>query len=163
MTRRLTRAAEVTALGVFLVLVFVAAFAGGAFTSRGIGPWYDGLVKPGWTPPGVLIGAVWSVLYTFMGIAAWLVWREGGLRAHRAAFALFTVQLALNVAWSALFFGLRAPGWALGEIVVLAAAVLATLLAFWRIRVLAGAMFVPYFAWVLFAGHLNFTIWRLNS
>ena len=97
-----------------------------------------------------------------MAVAAWLVWRRRG--AHRVAFplGLFGLQLALNLAWSGLFFALRRPGPAFGEIVLLWAAILATLLAFGRISRSGGLLLVPYLAWVSYAAALNFAIWRLN-
>lgn len=151
------------ALAGFVAVSYLAGFLG----SVGMGdfsPWYDALAKPSWTPPGSLIGAVWSVLYGLMGVAAWLAWRAGGgWRGARVALSLFAAQLVLNMLWSPIFFGLRALGAAFVEIVVLEAFVVATTVAFWRLRPLAGALMLPYVAWVAFAGFLNLTIWLLNA
>lgn len=151
------------ALAGFLGLSYAAAAAGSVFTRAGSGEWYDALQKPAWTPPGALIGAVWSVLYGLMGVAAWLVWRHASATGRARALTLWGIQLGLNVLWSALFFGLRAPGAAFWELVLLEAAVVATLAVFWRIHPGAGVLLLPYAAWVAFAGFLNFTIWRLNA
>lgn len=98
-----------------------------------------------------------------MGIAAYLVWRKGMSNAHaRRAMILFGFQLALNVLWSILFFGLHDPFLALVEIYVLWLAIFATLIAFWRISRPAGWLMVPYLAWVSFAIYLNYSIWALN-
>jgi tryptophan-rich sensory protein len=86
----------------------------------------------------------------------------GHVGRARGALTLFAIQLALNLLWSALFFGLKAPGAALAEIVVLWLAIAATLVAFWRIDRIAGLLFVPYLAWVSFAVALTAAIWRLN-
>jgi tryptophan-rich sensory protein len=96
-----------------------------------------------------------------MAVAAWLVWRQGGL--WQWALALFAVQLALNAAWSWLFFAFHLPGAAFIEVVALRAAILATTVAFWLRSMVAGILMVPYLAWVVFATVLNFTIWRLNA
>jgi benzodiazapine receptor len=140
---------------------FAAAALGSAFSAQSVGNWYGDLAKPAWTPPSGIFGPVWSVLYLMMGVAAWLVWRKAG-PGSALALALFGVQLALNVAWSALFFGLRSPGAAFAEIVVLWALILATLLAFRRVTPVAGYLLMPYQAWVTFAAALNFAIWRMN-
>jgi tryptophan-rich sensory protein len=98
-----------------------------------------------------------------MAVAAWLVWRRPGWPIARRALGLFGLQLALNVAWSGLFFGLRNPGLALLEIIALWLAILATIIAFARLRPTAGWLMVPYLLWVTFAAGLNLTIWRLNT
>ena len=97
-----------------------------------------------------------------MAVAAWLVWRPAGFIAAKVPLLLFTVQLALNVAWSWIFFGLHQPGWAFVEIVTLWAAIAVTMREFFLRSRLAGWLLVPYLAWVSFAAVLNFAIWRLN-
>ncbi len=104
------------------------------------------------------------MLYLSIAVAGWLVWQQRGRNPTIALpLALFGIQLVLNTLWSVLFFGLQAPGTALVEIIVLWAAILATLLSFWRVSKGAGWLLVPYLAWVTFAAVLNFEIWRLNS
>lgn len=151
------------ALIVLLAVCFGAAAAGGAATYPNVEGWYRLLAKPSWTPPDWLFGPVWTALYASMAVAAWLVWRRRGLAGARGAWALFAVQLALNVGWSWLFFGLRSPGLALLEIVVLLVAIAATLAAFWRRSLAAGLLLVPYLGWVGFAALLNFAIWMMNA
>jgi translocator protein len=146
-------------LAAWLGLCYLAAFVGSRFTDTGA--WYQALQQPAWQPPDWLFGPVWTLLYAMMAVAAWLVWRDRGFRAP-AALTLFLVQLALNVAWSWLFFGEQRPDLAFGEIVLLWIAILATLLAFWRIRPLAGALLIPYLLWVTYAATLNYSIWQLN-
>jgi tryptophan-rich sensory protein len=97
-----------------------------------------------------------------MAIAAWLVWQKRGLANGNTALGLFALQLILNAAWSPLFFGLRSPLAGLLDIVPLWAAILATLLAFWKISAAAGVLLLPYWLWVSFAAGLNFAIWKLN-
>ena len=150
-------------LGVWIGICFGAAFIGSIFTNSSIPTWYADLAKPSWTPPDWVFGPVWSVLYLMMALAAWLVWRRGGLAAAALPITLFMVQLVLNVTWSILFFGLRMPGVAFGEIVTLWSAILATMIAFWRATPIAGYLLLPYLLWVTFAAGLNFAIWRLNT
>jgi len=96
-----------------------------------------------------------------MAVAAWLVWRRNGLMAF--PMQIFLLQLFLNLAWSAVFFGFRAPGWAFLEIVALWCAILLTAITFIRTAPVAGCLMIPYLVWVSYAAALNFKIWRLNS
>lgn len=146
-------------LGAWLLLCYGAAAFAGHFT---VGEWYGQLAKPLWTPPDVVFAPVWTVLYGMMAVAGWLMWTHRRISSGQAARNLFALQLVLNVAWSWLFFGLERPGLALVDVVLLAVAVAATVTAFWRVHRLSGVLLLPYLAWVLFAGALNFGIWRLN-
>jgi tryptophan-rich sensory protein len=148
---------------VLVALCFAASGVGGAVTYSEIENWYAQLAKPSWTPPDWVFGPVWSVLYLGMAVAAWMVWRQGGVKTAWGPLGLFAIQLALNAAWSWLFFGLQSPGLAFVEIVLLWAAIATTTIAFWHRSFVAGLLFVPYLAWVTFAGLLNFSIWRLNA
>ena len=150
---------QTSALIGWLALTFAAA-ATGVFVSTG--GWYAELAKPSWNPPSWVFGPVWTLLYAMMAVAAWLVWQRGGWKAQRGPLALYLVQWALNALWTPLFFGMQRPALAFGEIVLLALAVLATLVAFWRVKLVAGLLLVPYAAWVGFAAVLNFAIWRMN-
>ena len=146
-----------------ILICFAAAGMGGLATTSGLESWYGELNKPSWNPPNWLFGPVWSMLYTMMAIAAWMVWRRVRWPESRIAIGLFAFQLALNSLWSLLFFGMQRPGWAALEIVVLWVAILATIVAFWKHSKVAGGLLIPYLMWVSFATVLNFTIWRLNS
>jgi tryptophan-rich sensory protein len=147
-----------------LVLWILGAMAAGWVGSHfAPGEWYESLAKPSWNPPGSVFGPVWTVLYVLMGVSAWLVWRGAGFSGARGALTLYLVQLALNALWSFLFFGARNPMIAFFEIVVLWFAILATMLSFWRIRPVAGALLLPYLGWVGFASVLNYRLWRLNA
>lgn len=158
-----TAGRSILALAGFLLLSLAAGAIGGRATYPAIPGWYQSLEKPSWTPPEWLFGPAWTTLYIFMGVAAWLVWRHGGWRSQKRPLTLFVVQVVLNALWSLLFFGMRNPALGLVEIVVLWIAILATLLAFWKVSRLAGGLMVPYLAWVTFATALNFAIWRLNG
>lgn len=152
-------ARSAAALAAWLAIVFAAAAMGGIFLP---GDWYAGLQKPVWNPPNWIFGPVWTVLYVLMAIAAWRIWKHGGFLGQRVALSLFLIQLLFNALWSPLFFGLRHPAVAFVDIVLLWLALLGTVIAFWKVLPLAGALLVPYLAWVSFASALNFAIWRLN-
>ncbi len=147
----------VSALGIFIALVASAAFFGAQFQP---GPWYEGLHKPPLNPPNWVFGPVWSVLYLAIAVAGWLVWRTRP--ASPRPLALWGTQLLLNATWSLLFFGLHLPGVALVEIALLLALLIATTASFFRVHALAGALFLPYTAWVFFAAYLNAGLWFLN-
>lgn len=143
----------------WVVLPYLAAAAGALYS----GPeYYSELRQPTWAPPAWLFGPVWTVLYGMMGVAAGLVWVRFGWRGARPALGLFLLQLVSNGLWSVLFFGLRRPDLALADILLLWILIGATLVAFWRLRSVAGALLVPYWLWVSFAAGLNYEIWRLN-
>ncbi len=141
----------------------LAGAVGSLFTMSAIPTWYATLTKPYLAPPNWVFGPVWTLLFLLMGIAAFLVWRTGLERKDtRVALAVFMGQLALNVLWSVLFFGMRSLGGAFVELVILWAAILATILVFARISRTAAWLLVPYLAWVSFAGYLNFSYWLIN-
>jgi tryptophan-rich sensory protein len=143
-----------------IVLCLAVGGIGGFATQSSVEGWYRTIVKPDWTPPDWVFGPVWTLLYIMMAVAAWLVWQTRG--ATRPAMVMFFAQLALNLAWTLIFFGARSPGLALVEVAALWLSVLLTLIAFYRHSRPAGLMFVPYLAWVSFAAALNAAIWQMN-
>jgi tryptophan-rich sensory protein len=151
------------ALGFFgwLCICFTAA-ALGAFASAQAGAFYQSLVRPHWAPPGWLFGPVWTVLYILMTISAWLVWRENGFRRAGVALYLFLFQLAVNALWTWLFFVWHLGSLAFAEIVFLWLLILATVFRFWRHSRVAGALLLPYLAWVTLASVLTWAVWKSN-
>lgn len=127
----------------------------GAVTNGGTDPWYEALDKAPWNPPSWVFAPVWTTLYVLMGLAAWFVWRRGGWRFQRVALTLFLVQLALNFAWSPLFFTARQPGLALLDLMALWLLVIWTMRAFARVLPLTAWLLAPYLAWVSYAATLN--------
>ncbi|MBP9200536.1 MAG: tryptophan-rich sensory protein [Gemmatimonadales bacterium] len=147
------------ALAGWILLSFLAATIGGLASP---GQWYERVNKPSWNPPNAVFAPVWTVLFILMGVAAWLVWLRRGETGVTLALALFVGQLVLNVLWSWLFFHWHRMDLAFYELLLFWVVILATLVAFWQVRPLAGWLFVPYLVWVTFAGYLNLTLWRLN-
>jgi tryptophan-rich sensory protein len=139
-----------------------AGIIGSVFTAGSVKSWYLTLAKPSWNPPSWVFGPVWTTLYALMGIAAALVWKQRDLPQAKLALWVYGIQLALNMLWSILFFGLKNPGLAFAEIIILLIFILITTVLFWQINPWAGALMIPYIAWVSFASYLNYTIWQLN-
>jgi translocator protein len=143
-------------LAVLVVLTFCAPL-GGMIAPPGA--WYGSLNKPAWNPPAWIFGPVWTLLYLMMAVAAWLAWNKTrDMRVLRPYF----IQLALNAAWTPVFFGLEQPGWALVVIIALWLAILQTIRSFRFTSQAAAWLLAPYLLWVSFATVLNFTLWRMN-
>ncbi|MEX0917874.1 MAG: TspO/MBR family protein [Candidatus Paceibacterota bacterium] len=148
----------------FIIISQAAGLIGSVFTASAIPEWYATLTLPAFAPPNWIFGPVWTTLYVFMGIAAFIVWRNRhAFPGKRAALTVFFIQLALNAVWSIIFFGLQNPGAAFLEIIALWIAVATTLIMFARFSRTAAVLLVPYLLWVTFAGYLNYSIWILNA
>ena len=147
---------------VLVVLVIVVQGAGslGALTTDA--SYYQALARPSWAPPGWLFGPVWVTLYAMIAVSIWLVWRRPPAPARTAALRWHAAQLALNAAWTPVFFGLRAPGAALVVIVALLAAIAGTIATTRRATRPAAWLLVPYALWVGFAAVLNAALWLGN-
>ena len=144
-------------------LVAAASVAGQLATYPNLAPWYSGLAKPLFNPPNWVFGPVWTVLYALMAFSLWrilLLPRE--IAGRRPALGLFLLQLAMNAAWSWMFFGARSVALGLVNIVPQLIVILATIVSFHRLDRLAAWCLTPLAAWVGFASVLNFALWRLN-
>jgi len=136
---------------------------GAIFTTRAIPTWYAGLKKPTFTPPNSVFGPVWITLYLLMGIAVFLVWREGfGQEGVTIAFVIFWAQLVLNILWSVIFFGLKSLFGGMVMILLLWIAILINIITFFGVSPLAGWLLIPYIIWVSIAANLNVQVWKLN-
>jgi benzodiazapine receptor len=165
--RRRSIGAEIPWRETWVLAAFVAACLGiGALgavaTASSVGTWYRDLNKPAFTPPAWVFGPVWTLLYVMIAVAGWRVWRVRDTGGRKAALTVYAAQLALNLAWSFVFFRARMIAAAFADIVLLLAAVVVSLGLFWRVDRLAGSLLVPYALWVAFATVLNFALWRLN-
>lgn len=147
----------------FVALCEGVGFVGSIFTVPSISAWYATLAKPSLAPPNWVFAPVWTTLFLLMAVAAFLVWRRGvGRRGVRTALEIFALQLALNLLWSILFFGLHSPGAALADIVALWISIAAAIYFFSKISRPAAWLMFPYIAWVSFAAYLNFMLFILN-
>lgn len=147
----------------FLILVCLAVGQLGTFfTTEDSYHWYHILNKPAFTPPNFVFPLIWTLLYVFMGFAAWLVWR---LRKTGYRFALFFwgIQLILNALWTPVFFGEQELFYGLIVMGILWLFVFMTTALFLKQSKLAGFLMLIYLAWISFASILNFMIWNMNS
>jgi translocator protein len=152
-------------LGFGLLAIFVVAatsIAGRLATYPNLVPWYAGLAKPSFTPPGWVFGPVWTALYLLMAFAVWRILRLPVTCARRWALTLFWAQLALNAAWSWMFFAAGSPLLGLLDIIPQLLVIVATFVAFYRLDAVAAFCLMPLITWVTFATALNFAIWTLN-
>ncbi|NLE65531.1 MAG: tryptophan-rich sensory protein [Elusimicrobia bacterium] len=150
-------------LVIALALPQAAGAVGGLFSAANVRTWYPTILKPSFTPPGWVFGPVWAMLYVMMGLALFLVWTSGEKGENvTPAVGIFGAHLFVNALWSVLFFGLKSPFWAFLDLIVLWFLVTALAVVFFRIRRLAGALLVPYWLWVSFAGVLNYVVLRMN-
>lgn len=151
---------KVFGLIIWIIICFVPAVIGSQF---GPGDWYQSLAKPNWNPPNWIFGPVWTLLYLFMGISVWIIWKDYGLRTAAIPIGFFIAQLILNALWSWFFFGLENVGLAFIDIIALWTLILITMIMFWKLNTWSGVLLVPYIAWVSFATVLNYNIWQLNK
>ena len=143
--------------------VVAALTLGQLATFPNLAPWFAGLIKPSFNPPNWLFGPVWTGLYALMAFASWRILRLPASPARRAAIALFFGQLALNAAWSWMFFAAHSPLFGLVNIVPQFLLIVATVVAFGRLDRVAAWCLVPLAAWVAYASALNTAIWWLNA
>ena len=143
--------------------IVLLGWASGRLSGSGYGnPWFDALIKPTFMPPGWMFGAAWTFLYILLGLALALILARPPSDRRRTALVLFFAQLALNFAWSPIFFAAHDIG--LAKYVIMIMAVVAGIAAgkFWRMRRVAGMLLIPYLAWLVFAAMLNSAILELN-
>lgn len=155
----MTRGNATNWIGLLAFITVVAAVSLSASQFRP-GDWYAGLAKPPWTPPNWVFAPVWTLLYVMIAVAGWRAWLKAGVAS--LPLALWALQMIFNGAWSWLFFGRHEIGLALADLNAMWIALLGFIAATWRIDRPAALLFLPYLAWVGYAGALNAAIWRLN-
>ena len=152
----------VTRLAWAFVLSYATAGIGGALTE--LGPWYFSLQHPAWKPPDAAFGVIWTTLFTLGAISGWLAWQAADTAAlRRRLVALFAVNALLNILWSALYFKLQRPDWALFEVVFLWLSIVALIVGLWRLSRWASGLLLGYAVWVGIAAVLNWQTVQLNG
>lgn len=147
----------------FIVVCEAVGIVSGLLTAHGITNWYPTLHKPGFTPPDWIFGPVWTTLFALMGVAGWLVWRLPASRVRSVGLGWFAAQLALNFAWTLIFFRAHLLFAASLEILMLLFAIVMSTVSFGRLSRPAAWLMTPYAAWVGFATALSWALWRLNG
>ena len=148
-----------------LITIFVA-WLGARFTSRSVREWYPALRKPSWTPPGAVIGIVWTVLYILASMSAFIVWNLSPLSftgVPAAITIVFLANAALNAFWSYTFFARRRIGAAIWVCLALDATIVGLIQMLGQVDAAAAWLLVPYAAWVTFAAYLNYRVWVMNA
>lgn len=143
-------------------ITLATALLGGKLTGGGMS-WYRTIKLPSWTPPGSVIGAVWTFLFILATISALLVW-NGSAHDNRFGLiiAIFIVNAILNISWSWLFFSQHLLGSAIFEAILLGLSVIILIILIWPRSIWAGGLLVPYALWVAFASFLTYKVWSLN-
>jgi translocator protein len=147
---------------VWLGLCYGVSALAGMATVHAVETWYPTLMKPAGTPPNWVFEPVWMALYGLMAVAAWLVWTAEDGVTRRRAIVWFCVQLAANLVWSFVFFGMQRTELGMLDITLLWFFIVATMVLFFKVSRVAGWLLVPYLAWVTYAGYLNWGVWTLN-
>jgi tryptophan-rich sensory protein len=151
-----------TPIVVAAVIALVVAVAGGVLTT--IGPWYQSLHRPSWKPPDWAFGPIWTTIFTLAAVSAVIAWNaDPAPERRRALLVAYGVNAVLNIAWSAIFFRMRRPDWALAEVVLLWLSILALIVVTLRVSTLGAVLLLPYLTWVGIAAVLNRAIVRLNG
>jgi tryptophan-rich sensory protein len=145
-----------------IVLAQMAGIIGITIAPIQGGDWYQQLIKPSWTPPGWIFGPIWFLLYTLIGIAAFIIWLNKSHYLRKKALFLYFSQLSLNAMWMPIFAGMQNPGFAFFEIILLLLNIIVMNIFFYKISHIASYLIFPYIFWVTFATVLNFAIWMLN-
>ncbi len=154
---------DIVKLIISVVACLAAGFIGSIFTNASIPTWYAALKKPAYAPPNWVFAPVWTILFVLMGIAAYLVWRQGwNTSTVKTGLILFIVQLLFNMFWSFAFFTMRSPLFGFVVIIILWFLILFTIIYFSNVSTVAGVLLIPYIVWVSFASILNFMLWRFN-
>ncbi len=149
-------------LAASFALCFAVAWLGSIATTPKIPTWYAALNKPSFTPPDLVFPVVWNILYAMMALALWRLWEAPRDELRNRAIALFLMQLAVNLAWSWIFFGAESIRGALSVILALDVLLAMTILAAWRVDRFAAGLLLPYLLWIGYATALNAEIARLN-
>ncbi|MEM0372732.1 MAG: TspO/MBR family protein [archaeon] len=149
-------------LAVAVLLCQVAGIIGSFFTAPNISTWYASLNKPSFQPPNSVFAPVWISLYTCMGVSLYVIWNEKKTAKRDNALKWFYAQLALNAAWSIVFFGMKEIAAGLLILLLLTAVLAVTMIKFWKINENAAGPLVPYLLWCCLAAALNYSVWILN-
>ena len=145
------------------LITIVVSVTGNLFTNSGLNIWYKTLNLPDFTPPGSLIGLVWTIIFILTTLSALIVWnRANRAKSFGIIVAVFLINAALNVLWSYLFFNQQMILTAFWDAVALGVSVLVLIILIWPASRLASLLLVPYVLWVSFASYLTYTIWTLN-
>ena len=157
-----TNQAALKTYAIAFALSYLTAGIGGGLTE--LGPWYFALKHPDWKPPDPYFGVIWSVIFTLCAVSAGLAWRSAQSAEHKKrVVVLFGANALLNILWSALYFKLQRPDWAVFEVVFLWLSIMLLVMGLWRLSKKASCLLIPYWVWVSVATVLNIETVKLNG
>jgi tryptophan-rich sensory protein len=149
-------------IGIATLAAFATAMVGGTITD--LGPWYDSLIKPAFTPPRPVFPIAWTTIFALCAIAGVVAWRASRTsRTSDTVIGLFALNGFLNILWSLIFFRMQRPDWAFWELCLLWLSIATLIVYCGRISRLSAVLLLPYITWVTVAGALNWEIVRLNA
>lgn len=153
---------KVVKLIISILIPLAVGFVGSFFTSSSVSTWYETIAKPSFNPPNFVFAPVWTILFILIGISFYLVWTKNFGKQKNKLIKIFSIQLFLNLIWSALFFGLQNPLLGLIDIILLETAIIFNIKIFYKVSKTASYLLIPYLIWVSFALILNLSIVILN-
>ena len=157
-----TNQAALKTYAIAFALSYLTAGIGGGLTE--LGPWYFALKHPDWKPPDPYFGVIWSVIFTLCAVSAGLAWRSAQSAEHKKrVVVLFGANAFLNILWSAIYFKLQRPDFAVFEVVFLWLSILFLIMGLWRVSKKAALLLIPYWVWVSIATVLNVETVKLNG
>ena len=146
-------------LGLILLVTFAASGIGGFVTSSYKEPWYSEIILPTFNPPSWVFGPVWTTLYIFMSIAAWVVWNKS---LDKKVLQIYFVHLFFNAIWSIIFFGFHQILIALIDLGIILVFIIYLMKIYYQINKISFLLMIPYLLWSSYALVLNATIFYLN-
>ena len=146
-------------LGLILLVTFVASGIGGFVTSSFKEPWYSEIILPTFNPPSWIFGPVWTTLYIFMSVAAWIVWNK---TLDKKNLQIYFVHIFFNAIWSVIFFGFHQIFIALIDLGIILIFIIWLMKIYYQINKISFVLMIPYLLWSSYALVLNATIFYLN-
>ena len=146
-------------LGLILLVTFAASGIGGFVTSSFKEPWYSEIILPTFNPPSWVFGPVWTILYIFMSVAAWIAWNKS---SNKKVLQVYFVHLFFNAIWSVIFFGFHQVLIALIDLIIILAFIIWLMKIYYQINKISFVLMIPYLLWSSYALILNTTIFYLN-
>ncbi len=123
---------------------------------------YESIIKPEFAPPGFIFPIAWSILYILMGVSYYLVVTSNNTEVRKQSLNVYYTQLILNTLWPLIFFRFRLFLIGFLWVLVLIGLVFYMIYLFKKSNKVSGYLQIPYILWLIFAGALSFSIYRLN-
>ncbi len=146
----------------FIIVIFSVSFTESIIQEHSIETWYPTLNIPSWTAPPEVFGPVWIVLYLLMAVSGWLLYLAPSSSKRTQALIWYGLQLALNLVWTLVFFGLHSIFLGLIDVIAIWLCVILTMYNAWPVNRLVTYLFIPNLLWITYAALINAAAWTLN-